>query len=202
MRRGAERSSIPSAFALAAGLLAGLAAAVLPVVPRSEGPRSVWIQADFAYDVSDPTFVAGDATVIVVATVDEEIRKDGDRTLFQVSVSDVLEGEVPQVLNVSQLGFRTDEAVYELEEFPLMTLGKTYIMALVAPSEQEAQDALILLSASGEGNLVEVVDSGDPKVASYRDAVMGQRVPWPAGDDAERQRLDDLRRWQAATPTD
>lgn len=110
----------------------------------------------------------------------------------------LLEGTMPDRYNVSQLGFRADGKDYELDGLPLMTPGRTYVMALVAPSAREPQDALLVLSAMAGGNLVEVdgVPSLNPAVDRYRTAVARQRSPWAQADRMDEKRADDYRRWR------
>lgn len=185
----------------ALALSAGAATALLgqAVLRAPDGDPRAAIHADFAYDTSDPRLVAGDATVVAVATVERAVRVDGDRTVFGVRARALLEGATPERYNVSQLGYRTRDHAYEVEGFPLMRPGRTYVMAMVAPAPNEPPDALLLLTASAGGNLIEVEGAGDAAVDRYRDAVAGQRSPWAPADRVDEQRADDYRRWRLGT---
>ncbi len=113
---------------LAAGGALGLGLAV--ATAESDHPTEIFIQVDYAYDTADPRLIAGDAAVVAVATVTQEIGRRDDRTEFEVSVKELLKGDSPNTLRVSQLGFRDGDDTYQLEGMPLVQPGRTYVMAL------------------------------------------------------------------------
>lgn len=180
-------------LAMSAG--ASVAIAVQSAVPGERRPTPS-IHVDFAYNTADPELVAGDATVVAIATVERPVRMDDDRSVFEVRVAELLEGDMPMLYKVSQLGYRKDGASFEVEGFPLMIPGRTYVMALVAPAPNEPQDALIVLTAASGGNLLPVNGPQDRAADRYRRAVAGQRSPWLPADGTERKRADDYRRWR------
>jgi hypothetical protein len=198
-----HRRTVRRVVALVLGASLGLAISTFVTIGSSEEPiaeRPIhYIQADLAYDVSDPTLVAGDAVLVVIATVEAPVRVDEHRTVFMVNVLDVLEGVAPSVMLVSQLGSDTSEGgIQQLEGFPLMSPGTTYVMALVAPSIDEPWDAMVVLSAADDGNLVEVTGLDDLAVTQYQEAVAQQVSPWDEEDGVEEARAEDYARWLEA----
>jgi hypothetical protein len=192
VRPASIRSGALNLLAAAIGIAAALT--LTGATQRTEviTPR---FDADFWYDVSDPTLIAGEASFVVVGEVERSVRRDGDRTIYRVRVLDRLRGQTPPVIGVSQLGFVEGDARYELDGFPLMEAGRRYVMALAAPARSESQDALVLLSASGAGNRVEVDDPDDERVTRYRHAVEAAQSPFPAGSDGHATVEENLRRW-------
>ena len=181
-------------LAVAAGLAAGLATVMLPNVLHTTSVTE-WIRADFAYDVSDPALVAGDATVVAVVSIESVVRLDGDRTVFRARALDLLEGWAPEQVLISQLGYDDGHARHELEGFPLMRVGHSYVVAMVAPSKAEPADALLVLSAVGDGNVVPVDGVDDERADPYRAAVANQRNPWAQADGMENLRQAEYERW-------
>ena len=165
------------------------------------GPTRVAISASYAYDVSDPTQVFGDASFVIVGRVEEDLgRVQDDRTAFRVSVLDELKGDVPAVIEVTQDGFRRGRATWELDDFPLFEVGRTYVMALTIPAPHWNQQRLHVLIGPLDGNGPEVTGPNDPVVALYRSAVGDAR--YPEGFTAEfiAGHLEMARRWIEAHP--
>ena len=193
---------------LAAGVVAGTTLALLlqtaflsRFIQHDHGisPKTA-ISADFWYDVSDPSLVAGDSFYVVVGQVVRKVRVDGDRTVFEVSVTKQLKGSTPGSVLVSQLGKVEGENTWELEDFPLMQEGHQYVMSVVPPSVHEPSDALILLSGKGMGNKVEVTGPDDPLVSWYSERVRKARTPYPPGASGHRERATTGRQWQEQHP--
>jgi hypothetical protein len=138
--------------------------------------------------------VAGEAAFAVVGTVERKVREEDHRTIFEVRVVEELYGSVPSVVRVSQMGYTAQGSTIEVDGFALMEAGRTYILALTAPAPEEPQDALLLLTAQGEGNRLEVVSADDEQVAAYRDVLAGARSPYSAGDTYDRT-AQHVRRW-------
>ncbi|HEX2296235.1 MAG TPA: hypothetical protein VHN37_13125 [Actinomycetota bacterium] len=193
---------------LAAGVVVGTTLALLlqtaffsnPVQHVHGVEPETAISADFWYDVSDPSLIAGDSFYVVVGRVVRTVRVDGDRTVFEVAVTKELKGSTPDSVLVSQLGKVEGEHSWELEDFPLMKEGHQYVMSVVPPSVHEPSDALILLSAKGMGNKVEVTGPDDPLVSWYADKVRKARTPYPAGASGHRERAASGRQWQETHP--
>ncbi len=171
-----------------------------PIRHAHAAPPKTAISADFWYDVSDPSLIAGDSFFVVVGRVEAPVRVDGDRTVFEVTVTKELKGETPDSILVSQLGKIDGENTWELEGFPLMQEGKQYVMSMAPPSAYEPQDALILLSGIGMGNKVEVAGPDDPLVQWYDDKVRKARTPYPPGASGHRERAASGRQWQEGHP--
>lgn len=188
--------TVPRLIAVGVGMALALAVASFVVAPV-ENPTHVPILADFGYDVRDQRLIAGDATFVVVASVDRVIRIDGHRTVFGIRVLESLKGRLGSQVNVSQLGYDDGDIVRELEGFSLLAEGKTYVLALVAPSPEEPQDALIVLSAQGDGNAVEVTGTHDPLVHRYRLSIENQLSPYAPGDTGDEDRIANAARWSA-----
>jgi hypothetical protein len=166
---------------------------------RAATPKTA-ISADFWYDVSDPSLIAGDSFFVVVGRVERPVRVDGDRTVFEVTVTKELKGETPDSILVSQLGKTDGDNTWELEGFALMEEGMQYVMSMAPPSTYEPEDALILLSATGMGNKVEVSGPNDPLVEWYGDKVRKARTPYPPGASGHRERAATGRHWQEGHP--
>jgi len=181
------------------GLVAG---AVGGVGGSAQAPRVVAIQVDFAYDVGDPGLVAGDAAFVVAGEVESYVRRVEDRSIIRVRVLDELKGSVPKAIQVSQLGYVDGETTYELEGFPLMKEGDAYILALVAPAEQEPQDALILLSAQKNGNKVRIASLLDPAVETYKAAIAAGRRPYGSDSGPLEERATNAKRWSRLVQVD
>lgn len=142
------------------------------------GPTSTPIHASYGYDVSDPEQLFGDASFVIVATVEKDLgRVHGELTAFRVSVVDELKGEVPDVIEVTQDGFRRGRRTWEFESWPLLQVGRTYVLALTIPAEQWNQQRLHVLIGPLDEHRSEVTGSEDPVVASYRNAVANARYP-------------------------
>lgn len=161
--------------------------------------HQVDIGLDFAYDVSDPRVVAGDASFIIVGRVLGDLGDDGRRTSFDVEVLANLKGDVGvDVVQVSQLGYKVDNLVYSAEGVEMMVPGSTYIMPLVAPGPSEPTDTLILLTGPPTTSAV-LVDSPDGlKVAEYRKVIAASVAP--VGDETREQRSQQAERWLNRRP--
>lgn len=189
-----RKRSRNAALAFLGGAAAGLA--LLSLAAHGEAAPTVYLHLDYGYDVSDARLVAGDATAVIVGTVEARIGQAYDRTVFEVTVQEELEGKVPASLLVSQLGFEAEDGThYRVEGFPLMEIGRTYAMALVAPSSDDPAEAMVLLTAPAGGNLVAVDDSpsGRRNLAVFERAVASQTQP----DNSGAERRARQREWDA-----
>ena len=151
---------------------------------------------DRAYDVSDPELVFGQAAFVVVGRVNRKLGRTpflGDRMAFEVVVQESLKGSTPRVVTVSQLGSPFGAFFTGFDEWPLMRQGETFVMALTPPGPGE--EALILLSGPGGGNLLPVDGRSGSGVAAARAALRDARYP-PAIAD---QRPEDVRRVERFT---
>jgi|GEM_PF-3777792 hypothetical protein len=200
-----RRKSLSGLAGMAAGVYAALSlTSAFGTGASVEQPSraKTGIEMDTWYDVSNPKLIAGEALFVVTGTVEEPVRIDGDRTVFRVSVEESLKGTTPESVLVSQLGFVDgDGNRYELEGFPLMELGHSYIMALAAPTTEEAQDALTLLSGSANGNKVEVTGMDDPRVAWFKSMIKKAENPHPANESTYAVDSANADRWLGDHPS-
>lgn len=153
--------------------------------------------SDWAYDIEDDYMVAGAADTVIVGTVVSQVDPSASRqepnpeTQFEVEVLSTLKGEPADVITVSQLGgfYPEANAVVMSGDDPLMTVGASYVMALVfdpavgwytaSPAtngiEQITTDEAEGLDPSGTQRR-----GGSPEpeaVSKMRDAVANQQVP-------------------------
>ena len=186
------RHTIPVLAFVAGVLLAITSVGAIGSAEQQQSP----IHLDFAYDTSDQSLVAGDASVIVVGQVTRELRRAGDRTIYEIELlGDPLKGNVQRTVNVSQIGFNNGDATHSLEGVGRLEVGDNYILAAVHPSRTEPQDALVVLSTVPGGNAIPVDGYEDPAVDEYREAVAQQQDPLPGSENAQ-QRQEAQEAWE------
>lgn len=131
---------LAAGIALAAS--SGCAAPAEQVATESSAEATtptVVTDAAWSYDIDNDNMVAAMADTIVVGTVASQVEPSGSRqapdpeTQFQVEVNSTLKGDAEGVITVSQLGGYVPEAntVLMMGSDPLMTVGASYVMALV-----------------------------------------------------------------------
>lgn len=195
---GTQRIAIAVA-SIVAGVSLGLllTARGETVQSHAHANEKTGFEMDTWFDVSDPRLIVGESLFVVLGTVEETVRTDDDRTVFNVRVDETFKGETPESILVSQMGFVDEENRYELEGFPLMEQGHSYIMALAAPTVEEPQDVLTLLSGSGNGNKVEVTGVEDSQVAWFKSMIKKATSPHPRNSSTHEKDKQNADRWLA-----
>ncbi len=165
------------------------------------GPDRAPTRASYAYDVTDPAQVFGDAAFVIVGRVEEELgRVEDDSTAFRVLVLRELKGSVPHEIEVMQDGFRRGRRTWELADFPLFEVGRTYVMALTIPAPDWNQERLVVLVGPLDRPSTEVSGPDDPAVAAYLKAVDNARYPSGFTREFAQDHSEMVQAWLKAHP--
>lgn len=162
------------------------------------GLGDIEMHATFAYDVSDPTLVFGDAPFVAVVTVVEDLGTVSDeRTAYRAVVNTEMKGMLPEEIELTQDGFRRGKTTWSFPDFPLMDVGRTYVVALTIPAPQWNQERLqVLVLITGDrilnGPTAQVSD------ALTQSLQEGRRRNIP--QTSLERRAEDLRAWLALHP--
>lgn len=158
----------------------------------------ITIHAIYDYDVSDPALVFGDASFVVVATVEEELGPvEDEMTAFRIVVRETLKGQLPRKVEITQDGFRRDETTWSLAEFPLMEVGRTYVIALTIPAPAWNQDRLHALPLDTDDRLLPGPEPSVPN--NLLQAMQQARYPDTAPQVRDRW-LQEIKAWLSAHP--
>ncbi len=107
---------------------------------------------------------------------------------------------MPDVIEVIQDGFRRGRRTWELADFPLFEVGKTYVMALTVPAPDWNQDRLVVLVGSLDRPTTQVSGPDDPAVAAYLAAVGNARYPDGFTPEFVDAQAEMVRAWLEAHP--
>jgi len=100
-------------------------------------PAVTTIGTSWGFDLANPAEVAGYAHIVVVGQVARLVESSSEtlRTIYAVTPTQHLKGSTPSEILVSQLGVADEASRMEMEEQPLLQVGDTYVMGLIAPSD-------------------------------------------------------------------
>ncbi|MDQ3716732.1 MAG: hypothetical protein M3381_12075 [Actinomycetota bacterium] len=124
-----------------AGALIGLTAAVtLGLILSNPGAGTTYtIQSGYAFDATNPYYIAGYADDVVIATVVDvvETQEGQSQTLYAVQVEQSLKGEARGQVVVGQSGYADGSDRHILDDQPMLQEGHTYLLAITIENSQE-----------------------------------------------------------------
>lgn len=158
------------------GTIAGLvvAAIVLYSVVEDSPGKTYLIESGYAFDVTNPNFVAGYADDVIVGLVAEivDANANAQRSLYAVDIQESLKGAARGRIVVSQLGYVDSGDLYVLEDQAMLQEGHTYLLAIT--TEDSGQHTVI-------GGPQAVVDLNsidrDTLIRRWTQAVASQQYP-------------------------
>ncbi len=123
------------------GAIIGLTAAVtLAVVLSGSGPGTTYtIQSSYAFDPTNPYYIAGYADNVVIGTVVDVVdtQEGQHQTLYAVQVEQSLKGDARGQVVVGQLGYMDGSDRHILNDQPMLQEGHTYLLAITIENAQE-----------------------------------------------------------------
>jgi hypothetical protein len=157
---------------------AGGSAAVMAGV--FDRPERFVISESYAFDVTNRGYLAGFADVVAAGRVEKVGAADQEATTtsYTISVTEALKGDVPDVIEVAQLGYRDGEDTYVSESQPLLVAGREYVLVL---RRQDADPSKFQVVAGPE-SAREIPGASSDVVtadweADWRDAIRNQQYP-------------------------
>ncbi|MDQ3715604.1 MAG: hypothetical protein M3381_06185 [Actinomycetota bacterium] len=127
----------PIAGATALGIAA---AAAFGFSGGSEGEGNTYtIQSGYAFDVTNPNYIAGYADDVVIATVVDvvETQEGQHQTLYAVQVDQSLKGNARGQVVVGQMGYVDGNDRHILDDQPMLHEGHTYLLAITIENSEE-----------------------------------------------------------------
>lgn len=198
------KSSVIRSLALA---IVGFAIGSFVIGNTLEEPHSAHtLEADFWYDTSDPSQILGEAPFAALVTVEGTAGVDlhSGRTLYNLRLEHSLQGSLPTTFQASQLGYVESGVTKSLEGFPLLQVGRSYLVAFTTPGSDDPQNALVILTGPDGGNAIQVQGLEDRAGKAFIDGLTSSRSPYV--DSKSRSDLEQsIQAWTSSragfTPT-
>jgi hypothetical protein len=161
--------------AVSAVVVARIAIESEPRVPTGSPVEEAGIETSYAFDVTNRRYLAAWADAVVIGRVVEQVSEQEPRTTYRVEVVRALKGDLTGAVQVRQLGYVDDQNVaHETADQPLLTPGRTYMLALGTGDDG---DAYTLVAGPAAAVPLTSTSDSDQTVAEYRRAVREQVYP-------------------------
>ncbi|MCY7287031.1 MAG: hypothetical protein LH624_01950 [Cryobacterium sp.] len=142
-------------------------------------PKTITIESSYAFDVTNPEYLAGNADIIAVVTVLDNgapfVRPEGVWTDYAVKIDQTLKGEIPATATVRQAGGVDGEETFVIEDQPLLRQGKAYV--LVLSREPDRPELTLSAAPLSARPLPPEQARRDAVLTAWRTAILRQKVP-------------------------